>query len=289
MLTQLTEERRLCWNQLSFAGCWFKDAHIWSHRGKQGGHLQRDAYRCEMSPIKRYTENYMMFVLNCLIYPLLLFFSLSVRSDSLQFHGLQPIRLFCPWGFLGKSTGVDCIFLLQGIFPTQGLKLHLLQVCHIAGRFFTAEPLGKLFTYPSCSCQSFNHIQLFMTPWTIAHQAPLYMDSLGKNTGVGCHFLLQGYLSMKVKVAQLCPTLCDPINCSPWNSPDQSIGVVAFPLSRGSSQPRSPAFQEDSLPAEPQGKPKNTGVGSLSLLQWIFLTRWCIIQPLLTCSRGGNR
>ena len=29
----------------------------------------------------------------------------------------------------------------------------------------------------------------------------------------------------------------------------------------------------DSLPAEPQGKPKNTGVGSLFLLQWIFLTQ----------------
>ena len=37
-------------------------------------------------------------------------------------------------------------------------------------------------------------------------------------------------------------------------------------------KPRSPAFQADSLPAEPQGKPKNTGVGRLSLLQWIFLT-----------------
>ena len=40
-------------------------------------------------------------------------------------------------------------------------------------------------------------------------------DSLGKNTGVGCHFLLQG---MKVKsqseVAQLCPTLRDPMDCS---------------------------------------------------------------------------
>ena len=40
-------------------------------------------------------------------------------------------------------------------------------------------------------------------------------DSPGKNTGVGCHFLLQ---CMKVKseseVAQLCPTLRDPINCS---------------------------------------------------------------------------
>ena len=32
---------------------------------------------------------------------------------------------------------------------------------------------------------------------------------------------------------------------------------VAFPFSWGSSQPRSPAFQADSLPAEPQGKPKN--------------------------------
>ena len=40
-------------------------------------------------------------------------------------------------------------------------------------------------------------------------------DSLGKNTGVGCHFLLQ---RMKVKseseVAQLCPILSDPMDCS---------------------------------------------------------------------------
>ena len=38
-------------------------------------------------------------------------------------------------------------------------------------------------------------------------------------------------------------------------------------------EPRSLALQADSLPAEPQGKPKNTGVGRLSLLQWIFLTQ----------------
>ena len=38
-------------------------------------------------------------------------------------------------------------------------------------------------------------------------------------------------------------------------------------------EPRSPALQQDSLPAEPPGKPKNTGVGSLSLLQQIFLTQ----------------
>ena len=48
---------------------------------------------------------------------------------------------------------------------------------------------------------------------------------------------------------------------------------VAFPFSKGSSQPRSPALQVDSLPAEPQGKPKNTGVGNLSLLQGICPTQ----------------
>ena len=30
------------------------------------------------------------------------------------------------------------------------------------------------------------------TPWTVAHQAPLSLGSPGKNTGVGCHLLLQG-------------------------------------------------------------------------------------------------
>ena len=35
----------------------------------------------------------------------------------------------------------------------------------------------------------------------------------------------------------------------------------------------SPTLQADSLPSEPPGKPKNTGVGSLSLLQGIFLAQ----------------
>ena len=44
---------------------------------------------------------------------------------------------------------------------------------------------------------------------------------------------------------------------------------------------RSLTSQVDSLPAEPPGKPKNTGVGSLSLLQWIFPTQesnWGILH-----------
>ena len=43
--------------------------------------------------------------------------------------------------------------------------------------------------------------------------------------------------------------------------------------SRGSSQPRSSTLQVDSLPSEPPGKPKNTGVGRLSLLQGNFPTQ----------------
>jgi len=38
-------------------------------------------------------------------------------------------------------------------------------------------------------------------------------------------------------------------------------------------EPRSPTLQEDSLPSESTGKARNTGVGSLSLPQWIFPTQ----------------
>ena len=37
-----------------------------------------------------------------------------------------PMRFLHLWNFPGKSTGVGCHFLLQGIFPTQGLDLGLL-------------------------------------------------------------------------------------------------------------------------------------------------------------------
>ena len=40
----------------------------------------------------------------------------------------------------------------------------------------------------------FSPIWLFATLWTVAHQVPLSVDSLDKNTGVGCHALLQGII-----------------------------------------------------------------------------------------------
>ena len=57
---------------------------------------------------------------------------------------------------------------------------------------------------------------------------------------------------------------------SPWNSPGQNTGVEPFPspgdLPGPGIEPRYSTLQVDSLPAEPQGKPENTGEGSLSLL-----------------------
>ena len=62
--------------------------------------------------------------------------------------------------------------------------------------------------------KSLSRVGLFATPWTVAPRLLCPWDSPGKNTGVGCHFLLQ---CMKVKseseVAQSCLTLCDPVEC----------------------------------------------------------------------------
>ena len=77
----------------------------------------------------------------------------------------------------------------------------------------------------------------------------------------------------------------NPMNRGAWQATVHGIlqarlpEWVAFPFSRGSFTLRSPALQVDSLPAEPQEKPKNTGVGSLFLLQGIFPTPVCDQPP----------
>ena len=76
-----------------------------------------------------------------------------------------------------------------------------------------------------------------MTPWIVAHQVP---QSMGFST--------QEYWS---------GLPCPP----PRDLPSPGI------------KPRPPTLHADSLPAESQGKPKNTGVGSLSLLKGIFPTQ----------------
>ena len=73
---------------------------------------------------------------------------------------------------------------------------------------------------------------------------------------------------------------------SPGTLQNTGVDSQLFPspgdLPNPGIKPRSPALQSDSLPAEPQGKPKNTAVNSLSLLQWIFPTQK-LNRDLLHC------
>ena len=94
---------------------------------------------------------------------------------------------------------------------------------------------------------------------------------------------------VKVKGTQSCPTLCDSMDYTVHGILQATIlEWIAFPslgdLPNTGTEPRSTSLQKDSLPAEPQGKPKNTGVGGLSLLPQIFQTQE-LNQGLLHCRR----
>ena len=72
-----------------------------------------------------------------------------------------------------------------------------------------------IYTYMYAAAKSLQSCPTLCDPIDGSPPGSCPWDSPGKNTGVGCHFLLQ---CMKVKseseVAQSCPTLCDPMNCS---------------------------------------------------------------------------
>ena len=81
-------------------------------------------------------------------------------------------------------------------------------------------------------------------------------------------------------VTQFCPTLCHPMDYRPPGSfvygQEYWSGLPCSPsgdLPDPGIKPRSPSLQVDSLPTEPSGKPKNTGVGSHSCHQVFFPTQ----------------
>ena len=116
----------------------------------------------------------------------------SLSCPTLQPHGLWTARLLCSWNFPGKNTGMGCHFLLQCMkVETEKWKW-------------------------SCSVVSDSVI-----PWTVARQAPLFMEFSRQEYWRGLPF----------------PTLGD--------------------LSDSGIKPMSPALQADSLSSEPPGKPSS--------------------------------
>ena len=123
----------------------------------------------------------------------------------------------------------ECYLMWQTKFThmIKGLDLKMVRLSWIVYRV--------LFNYCVClvtqSCPALCNLMDCSPPGSSVRG-----DSPGKNTGVGCHALLQG---------------------SSW------LGDWT----------QASALQADTLLSELPGKPKNTGVGSLSLLQGIFLTQ----------------
>ena len=129
-------------------------------------------------------------------------------------------------------------------------------------------------------------------------------DSPGKNTGVGCHFLLQ---CMKVEseseVAQSCPTLCDPVDCSLPGSSVHGIfqarvlewGATAFSIKmdRGSFFPkedikivkRHMKICSISLKSSQKCKSKPQWDNTLQTLQWVLSER----QEITSVSKDVER
>ena len=133
-------------------------------------------------------------------------------------------------GFSKQNTGVGCHALLQGNFPIQGSEPTFRMSPALADRFFTTsttweaplELIGKYIKYTAkIKCYSLSGFWLFVTPWTVAHQAPSPV-----------HGILQ-------------------VSTLEW---------VAISFSKGFSQPRdqtgSPALPAYPLPSEPLEKPQ---------------------------------
>ena len=96
------------------------------------------------------------------------------------------------------------------------------------------------------------------------------------------------YLTCEVQVAQSCPTFCDPMDYTFHGILQARIleWVHRFPFSRGSFKPRNQTLVSRIagrfFTRKPQGKPKNTGTGSLSLLQGIVPNQELIAGTFFT-------
>ena len=148
-----------------------------------------------------------------------------------QWKSLSPVGLFAtswlhsPWNSPGQNTGVGSLSLLQGIFPTQGSNpglLHcrwiLYQLSHkgspkilewVDYAFSRGSSQPRNLTRVSCIASDSLPTELSGKPdyvWCSTQLSPTlcdpmdcswpdssdHGDSPGKNTGVGCHALLQG-------------------------------------------------------------------------------------------------
>ena len=136
-----------------------------------------------------------------------------VVSDSLRPHGLQPAGSSVHGDSSGKNTGVGCHALLQGIFPTHGLNPGLLHCRQTLSRpshqgsprilEWVAYPFSRGTSWPRNWIRVSCIVGGFFTSWATRELSSGYLFFLEPDSSVQFS-----------SVAQSCPTLCDPMNCS---------------------------------------------------------------------------
>ena len=130
---------------------------------------------------------YTGFMLICMCGYVCMYVRRSVTSSIFCPSELELTRLLCPWDFPGKSTGVGCHFLLQGIFPTQGLNPGLLyyrqilyQLSHQRSPIHIGFPGGLSDKEPACRCRRCKRCRfdpwVGKIPWRRAQQPiPIFL------------------------------------------------------------------------------------------------------------------
>ena len=130
-----------------------------------------------------------------------------------------------------------------------------------------------IICYHAYVLNHFSHVQLCATLWTIQPaKLPCPQDSPGKNTGVGCHALLQGtLLTRRSNPCLMSPALADRFftTNATWEA---QLNITMTSESESRSVVTS-SFQPHGLYSPWNSPGQNTGVCSLSLLQGIFPTQ----------------
>ena len=177
--------------------------------------------------------------------------------DSVRLHRRQPTRLRHPWDSPGKNTGVGCHFLLQWVTVknasevTQScLTLRDPMDCSLKGSsvhgIFQARVLEwGAIAFSDVAIRHDKH-------WLGSTRYKMVEDSISSEPWASLHISMLNntptnamiVLTAKLLVTQLCPTLCDPMDCSlPGSSVHEILQArilewAAIPFCRGSSQPR---------------------------------------------------
>ena len=137
---------------------------------------------------------------------------------------MNPTRLLCPWGFFRREYWSKLPCPSSGDLPDPEIEPSspALQADSLLSELPEKPKMALvMLERKKVKVKSLSHVRLFVTPWTVAHQAPPSME-----------FSRQEYQS----------ELPFP---SPGDLPDPGI------------EPRSPALRADTLLSEPPGNPSN--------------------------------